>query len=685
MGSWSGATGNKTTPNFDPRLLTSDYWVVRIDADGNKLWEASFGGSGGESPYGLQITADGGIILAGYSSSGTDGNKTSPTSGNTDFWLVRADADGNKLWDRSYGGPGVESFPRFESTADGGFLLTGPVFGHDGFGALDIVVFRLDSEGNELWQQLFGGSRQEWHSFLAPTADGGYLLGVESDSPVSGNKTIPNLGALDFWMVKLQPAHPDDCDSDGVPDNRDQCPETTVGIVVDSNGCSADQRDTDRDGVPDSRDQCPDTEPGLIVDAHGCPLPPQPSPFVGWGCNIFGETQVPAGLSNVIALAGGMYHTLALKRDGSLVAWGRNDHGQNDIPESATGVVAIASSRFHDLAVARGRVIAWGSNDSGQTDVPPGLSNVVAVATGFSHSLALKADGRVVAWGDNFYGQSTVPDNLTGVRAIAAGTAHSLALKSDGTLVAWGDNYYGQTDIPAGLRDVVSIACGVLHSYAVTREGEVVGWGWNGNGQLNIPAGLGHVIEIAAGGDHAIVLRRDRTVASWGYYGCDEPAPQPHLSNVVVIAAGGDHSLAIIGHPNAVACACSAPWRNHAEYVTCVIRHAWSLFRQGIITRDQRRDMIRDAVSSNCGRQPDRREPVCIHLFPLTREECQRDGVQFVLSGDVTGVCVLECSDDLVHWTPVPNSAFTVDGVEITCPLEPGIRTRFYRVRVDEP
>ena len=76
------------------------------------------------------------------------------------------------------------------------------------------------------------------------------------------------------------------------------------------------------------------------------------------------KLNVPAGLTNVVAIAGGGYHSLALKYDGT--------------------------------------VVAWGDNSAGQTNVPAGLSNVVAVAAGGFHSLALKNDGSVVAWGDQF-------------------------------------------------------------------------------------------------------------------------------------------------------------------------------------------------------------------------------------------------------------------------------------------
>jgi hypothetical protein len=73
-----------------------------------------------------------------------------------------------------------------------------------------------------------------------------------------------------------------------------------------------------------------------------------------------------------------------------VVAWGLNDYGQAAVPSGLSNVVAIAAGGSHSLALtAEGQVVAWGLNDYGQAAVPGGLSNVVAIAAGWSHSLAL--------------------------------------------------------------------------------------------------------------------------------------------------------------------------------------------------------------------------------------------------------------------------------------------------------
>ena len=134
---------------------------------------------------------------------------------------------------------------------------------------------------------------------------------------------------------------------------------------------------------------------------------------------------MPAGLSNVVAIACGSAHGLVLRADGTVVAWGM----QNTVPPGLSNVTAIASGFGHCLALlAEGTVTAWGDNSHGQTNVPGGLSNAVAIASGGSHSLALRAAGTVIAWGSNDFGQTNVPGDLSNVVAIAGGGGHSLAV-----------------------------------------------------------------------------------------------------------------------------------------------------------------------------------------------------------------------------------------------------------------
>jgi alpha-tubulin suppressor-like RCC1 family protein/fibronectin type 3 domain-containing protein len=271
------------------------------------------------------------------------------------------------------------------------------------------------------------------------------------------------------------------------------------------------------------------------------------SSVIGWGDNYVGQTTIPAGLTGVVAIAGGGLQSMALKSDGTLVEWGDNTFGDATPPAGLTVMVAIALGWSHSLALGSdGVVAAWGDNTYNEASPPPVLSNVVAIAASSYHSLALQGDGTVVCWGDNTYGQSTTPAGLSGVVAIAGGTGHSLALKSDGTVVGWGLNDGGQATPPAGLSGAVAIAAGAGHSLALKGDGTVVCWGDNTYGQSTTPTGLSGVVAIAAGGDHSLALKSDGTIVGWGNNSSGQAIPPVGLTAVNAVSAGYFIGLALV-------------------------------------------------------------------------------------------------------------------------------------------
>jgi hypothetical protein len=179
------------------------------------------------------------------------------------------------------------------------------------------------------------------------------------------------------------------------------------------------------------------------------------------GTVLEGPWAVPTGLSNIVDIAAGFSQALVLKSDGTVFGWGYRGPDYVDVPAGLTNVVAITAGQALVALRVDGTLAAWGYDAYNDQAIPSGLSNVVAISGGNYHTLALKSDGTVVAWGFNGYGQCNVPSDLNDAVAIAAGDSESYALRSDGTIVGWGCNDSGQMDIPVGLTNVVAMAAGM--------------------------------------------------------------------------------------------------------------------------------------------------------------------------------------------------------------------------------
>ncbi|HET6504130.1 MAG TPA: Ig-like domain repeat protein [Amycolatopsis sp.] len=272
---------------------------------------------------------------------------------------------------------------------------------------------------------------------------------------------------------------------------------------------------------------------------------PPAGTVVAWGDDTYGQTAVPPGLTGVVRVSAGQFHSLALKSDGTVVAWGRNDTGQGVVPPGLTGVVAISTHRGTNLALrSNGTVVAWGNNNNGQATVPVGVADIVAVSSGSTHSLALRDDGTVIAWGSNLMGQTDVPPGLTGVVEIAAGAYHSAALVADGTVVAWGRDTDGEAMVPSCLPVAAGVAVTRYTSFALLADGTVFGWGSNRNGEATIPSVCG-VTALSGGAYHLLAVHADGRLVAWGSNVDGQLDTPPGLGTVIDAAAGFYHSVAV--------------------------------------------------------------------------------------------------------------------------------------------
>lgn len=273
------------------------------------------------------------------------------------------------------------------------------------------------------------------------------------------------------------------------------------------------------------------------------------TPIMQAGSPFTGNANLPIGLSNVIAVAAGGSHVMALRPDGTVRVWLANANflfgfpqAATNVPASVTNVLAIAAGYDHCLALrSNGTVVAWGGGNLDATNVPSGLSNVVGIAAGSSRSYAVKTDGTVTGWGLN----AGVPAGLSNVVAVAAGVSHNLALRRDGTVTSWGSGTL--TNIPAGLSNIIAIVAGANFNLALRRDGTIAGWaGASSSVPLNLTR-LTDVVAIAAGSaSTALALLADGTLVSTGF----EKTPFLITNNINAIAAGGVQSgfgIAVLG------------------------------------------------------------------------------------------------------------------------------------------
>jgi len=204
--SQSGATGDKSQGNQG----SNDYWAVKIDGNGNKVWDKTYGGTSDDVAQSVVSTSDGGYLLVGYSSSGAGGDKSQNSQGSNDYWAVKIDGNGNKVWDKTFGGTSSDVAQSVVTTTDGGYLLVGYSYSgatgdksHNSQGGNDYWAVKIDGNGNKVWDKTFGGTSNDYARSVVSTSDGGYLLVGNSGSGATGDKSQNYKGGTDYWVVKI--------------------------------------------------------------------------------------------------------------------------------------------------------------------------------------------------------------------------------------------------------------------------------------------------------------------------------------------------------------------------------------------------------------------------------------------------------------------------------------------------
>jgi len=198
--------GNSGSPNSNSNISFGmvDFWILKIDNNGNIIWENTFGGSDNDIPYSAKETQDGGFIIAGESSS-NDGSLTT-NNGNSDFWVIKIDSQGSLLWQKNYGGSNDDRASSLSVTTDGSIIVGGTTNSWDGdivgnHGNNDYWVIKLNNLGDLIWQKPYGGTSTDELKELITTTEGNIVLtGYTSSNngDVSGNN-----GESDVWVLKV--------------------------------------------------------------------------------------------------------------------------------------------------------------------------------------------------------------------------------------------------------------------------------------------------------------------------------------------------------------------------------------------------------------------------------------------------------------------------------------------------
>ncbi len=184
-----------------------DAWLVKINAAGALQWQKCLGGSDDELANSIITLADGGFLICGttYSNNGD----VSGHHGSGDAWVVKTDASGNILWQKTIGGTGTDSGVQINAAAAGGFILTGVSNSNDGdvsghHGGKDAWVVKLSEAGNITWQTMLGGSGDEEGTDILQDPDGGYIISAFTNS--NNGDVSGAIGNYDCWLVKINSA-----------------------------------------------------------------------------------------------------------------------------------------------------------------------------------------------------------------------------------------------------------------------------------------------------------------------------------------------------------------------------------------------------------------------------------------------------------------------------------------------
>ncbi len=166
-----------------------DVYLIKADADGTVVWERTIGGSSTDVAFSVQQTSDGGYIVAGETNSYGAGNR--------DVYLIKTDSNGAVIWERTIGGSSDDRGYSVQQASDGGYIVAGKTNSY-GAGSSDVYLIKTDSNGTVLWEETYGGTGYDIGYSVQQTSDGGYII--------TGSSYSYGAGGYDVYLIKTDPS-----------------------------------------------------------------------------------------------------------------------------------------------------------------------------------------------------------------------------------------------------------------------------------------------------------------------------------------------------------------------------------------------------------------------------------------------------------------------------------------------
>ena len=198
----SGGDGN--TGRYSPRHAGGDYWSIKINASGGTVWSRFYGGSFTDNPAGIIENTNSDLITVG----GSDSNDVdiSNNKGAYDFWVIKSNASGDIIWEKSYGGSEIDEARGVISTDNGDHIIVGDTRSEEqdvsfNNGGADLWVLRISDNGDTIWEKSYGGSNFDVAKSISSTFDSGFIIAGSSRS--SNGDVNKNQGQNDAWVTKI--------------------------------------------------------------------------------------------------------------------------------------------------------------------------------------------------------------------------------------------------------------------------------------------------------------------------------------------------------------------------------------------------------------------------------------------------------------------------------------------------